>query len=106
MRYICNAFSLGMLGTAPASLLAVRSVTAAGAAELAREATSAVGHASTAAIFASLLGRPVETARLTLTLAPGDEALVGQYIGPRLPEGATSLPEGARIEWKLVRVDA
>lgn len=106
MRYICNAFSLGILGSSPASLLAVRSISAADAAALAAEATSAVGHASTATIFAGLLGRPVEMARLTLTLSPGDEALVGQYIGPRLPEGATSLPDGARIDWKLVRVDA
>lgn len=25
--------------------------------------------------------------------------LVGQYRGPRLPDGATTLPEGATIEW-------
>lgn len=31
-----------------------------------------------------------------------DAALIGQYIGPRLPEGATELPAGATIEWWLV----
>ena len=24
------------------------------------------------------------------------------YYGPRLPEGATSLPEGATVEWAMV----
>lgn len=28
--------------------------------------------------------------------------LVGEYIGPPLPEGATELPEGAHIEWWLI----
>lgn len=28
-----------------------------------------------------------------------DRLIFGQYIGPRLPEGVTALPEGATIEW-------
>ena len=66
------------------------------------EIRSAVGHADTAAIFSTLLGRRVDTARVSVKLTPTDAALVGQYIGPRLPEGATALPEGATIEWWLV----
>ena len=54
---------------------------------------------------AQLLERDVPYARVTLRLQPGDEALVGQYEGPRLPEGARSLPEGATIRWLLVRVE-
>ena len=30
------------------------------------------------------------------------DMLVAQYSGPRLPEGATALPAGARIEFWLV----
>jgi hypothetical protein len=71
---------------------------------LATTATSAVGHETTAAIFATLLGREVPVARATLQLQPGDTVLVGQYSGPRLPEGATSLPDGAAIRWIVVRV--
>ncbi|MCK7505116.1 MAG: DUF1874 domain-containing protein [Desulfobacterales bacterium] len=56
---------------------------------------SAVGHADTAAVFSSLLGRPVPVERRSIKLDEGETALVGQYIGPRLPEGATTLPEGA-----------
>ena len=63
------------------------------------EIVSTVGHADTAAIFAAILGRPVPVNRVSVKLTEEDHALVGQYIGPRLPEGATTLPEGARIEW-------
>ena len=63
---------------------------------------SVVGHADTAAVFSTVLGRDVPYNRATIKLADGDHLLVGQYIGPRLPEGATSLPEGATIEWWIV----
>ena len=42
----------------------------------------------TLAVFAGLLGREVPCNRASVTLAHGDEVLVGQYSGPRLPEGA------------------
>lgn len=63
---------------------------------------SAVGHADTAAVFASILGRPVAVNRVNVKLEPDVLLMVGQYIGPRLPEGATTLPEGASIEWWTV----
>mgnify|MGYP000853274664 CR=1 FL=1 len=63
---------------------------------------SAVGHVDTAELFATVLGRPIQVNRVSIKLKPGVILLVGQYIGPRLPEGATTLPEGARIEWWLV----
>lgn len=66
------------------------------------EIISAVGHADTAAVFAAVLGRPVAVNRATIKLEKGHCLLVGQYIGPRLPEGATTLPEGATIEWWVV----
>ncbi len=64
--------------------------------------TSAVGHAETAAVFSGQLGMPVLFNRATVSLNPGDAAIVGQYKGPRLPEGATTLPEGAKIDWMMV----
>ena len=30
---------------------------------------------------------------------------MGQYSGPRLPEGSTSLPEGATIKWYLISTE-
>ena len=60
---------------------------------------SVVGHADTAALFSKILGREIATNRESVKLVRGDILLIGQYIGPRLPEGATELPENATIEW-------
>lgn len=100
--YLLNAFSLNMIvGNAD---IVVREVSQYTAASLAADCTSAVGHADTAAVFASVLGVPVACNRVTVTLKAGDIALVGQYSGPRLPEGCSTLPEGAAIKWVVVRV--
>ena len=102
--YILNAFSLNMIvGNAD---VVVREVSATVAASLAADCQSAVGHADTAAVFSSVLGVEIPCNRATVALKDGDLALVGQYSGPRLPEGATTLPEGATIKWLVVRVSA
>ena len=66
--------------------------------------TSIVGHADTAAVFSDILGLDVPCNRATFQLEEGDALFVGQYKGPRLPEGATSLPEGAKVEWAMVTI--
>lgn len=65
------------------------------------ELISAVGHADTAAVFSAELGIEILPNRISVTLCDSFD-LVGQYIGPRLIEGATTLPQGTRIEWFLV----
>lgn len=104
VRFVTNAFSLNMLAEMPASIK-VEEVGRDAAAALAAQAVSAVGHADTAAVFSSVLGVPVPANRATVSLAKGDRVLVGQYRGPRLPEGATQLPEGATIQWIVVTVE-
>lgn len=100
--FILNAFSLNMLvGNAD---IVVREVSVTVAASLAATCTSAVGHADTAAVFSAVLGVEIPCNRATVALKPGDVALVGQYSGPRLSEGAVSLPEGATIKWLVVAV--
>ena len=102
--FILNAFSLNMIvGNAD---IVVREITQSVAAGLAADCISAVGHADTAAVFSNVLGVTVPCNRVTVALKEGDVALVGQYSGPRLPEGATTLPEGATIKWLVVRVSA
>ena len=102
--YLLNAFSLNMIvGNAD---IEIREITRAMAASLAPACVSAVGHTDTAAVFSSVLGVHVPCNRATVALKEGDVALVGQYSGPRLPEGATSLPEGATIKWMVVGVHA
>lgn len=100
--YLLNAFSLNMLaGNADVH---VREVSLETARNLAKVCTSAVGHADTAAVFADVLGVPVPCNRVSVSLDHCATALVGQYSGPRLPEGATNLPEGATIKWMIVGV--
>ena len=102
--FLLNAFSLNMIvGNAD---IVVREVTQNVAASLASWCTSAVGHADTAAVFSNVLGVEIPCNRATVALKDGDVALVGQYSGPRLPEGATTLPEGAAIKWVVVGVNA
>jgi len=110
---LLNAFSANMLAEFPVSVTFTE-ITADSArlnlmlaAEEDGEAEiiqSAVGHADTAAVFSSILGVPVPCNRVTVTLERGQDAIIGQYSGPRLPEGATTLPDGAAVKWLLVEV--
>lgn len=100
---ILNAFSANMLVTFP-SVVVFREITLEEARKLAHCSFSAVGHADTARVFSTLLCGEVPMNRETVRLEVGDIALLGQYSGPRLPEGATALPEGATIKWLEVRV--
>ena len=101
--WLSNALSLSMLPTQGAQLSCVP-VDLATARRLSIGAESVVGHADTAALFASLLGREVAVQRRSLALEAGDVLLVGQYSGPRLPEGAVALPTGAELRWWRVDV--
>lgn len=92
-----------MLAAIPTTII-VEELSLGMASQLAVGCTSCVGHADTAAIFSEVLGVPVPVARASITLEKGKEALVGQYSGPRLPEGSTTLPEGATIKWLKVTV--
>ena len=104
MKYLVNAFSLNMLSTFPAQLHVDEISLDEARVELVRGFTNVVGHADTAAVFASQLGLLVEAARINLSLTKGDELIVGQYRGPRLPEGCKTLPDGATIQWLRVSV--
>jgi hypothetical protein len=65
-------------------------------------AQSCVGHADVAAVLSGLVGFTVPVNRISVALQPGDTLVVGQYVGPRLPEGCSTLPNGARVEWYIV----
>lgn len=108
ITWLCNAFSMSMLP--PRGSMQWRVIDARHAARIVSNpgyddnVESAVGHADTAKIFSEVLGVPVAHNRINVHAAPGDEFVVGQYIGPRLPEGATALPEGAVITWYHVDI--
>ena len=101
--YLCNAFSLQMLAQFPANVQ-VDEVSLPDVIEIKDRLISAVGHADTAAVLSSTLGFTVATARVNVSLKSGEELLVAQYVGGRLPEGATCLPEGASFRFLVVSV--
>lgn len=107
---LINAFSANMLPAGQPAVVTFVPITSDVAGRNAAHASgrgelrSAVGHADTARIFSGQLGCEIEAARVSVTLEPGQSALLGQYRGPRLPEGATALPEGAVIDWYFVTV--
>ena len=107
--YISNAFSLSMLdredqnGDHPRRPIALSIDMVEDEIIYAGESVvSAIGHADTAALISGILGMDLPVNRVSIKLKRGDRLLVAQYIGPRLPEGATTLPDGAAIEWWLV----
>lgn len=63
---------------------------------------SCIGHPDTATLFSTLLGIELPVNRISVKLVDDTRLLVGQYTGPRLPEGCTTLPDGASIEWWIV----
>jgi hypothetical protein len=94
MTHVTNAFSLQMLAETPATI-DIEEV-----AELPEGLESAIGHADTARV----LGLPHN--RVNVVLYPGDILYVAQLQGGRLPEGATTLPEGFSFKFLRVNVRA
>jgi hypothetical protein len=103
---IANAFSLNMLQTLSlAQNISITPLTESKVKEiLSGGVDSAVGHADTAKVFSTILGIEIPIARKTVSLHKGDSVIVGQYRGPRLPEGAKELPVGSTIEWVMLTI--
>lgn len=66
------------------------------------EVESYVGHQDTAVILSSILGKNIAFNRANAELTKDDLVLVCAYKGPRLPEGTTTLPQGATFDFWLV----
>jgi hypothetical protein len=100
---ILNAFSLNMVQTFPATV-SIAEVEY--PLDLINQCgyVSAIGHQDTANVLTDLLELDIPMNRINVSLGRGDSALVAQYTGGRLPEGATTLPEGASFKWLLVTV--
>jgi len=60
---------------------------------------SCIGHADAARMASELLALPVPMNRVSTVLTMGESAIVLQYMGPRLPEGVTTLPPEAKVEF-------
>lgn len=101
---LLNAFSLNMVASPQGTLVWSELSLDEAQTALAAGFESAVGHESTAAVFGQQLGLEVPARRATISLTSGDVAIVGQYRGPRLEEGVTTLPEGATIVWLRIEI--
>lgn len=103
--WLGNAFSLQMLETDGYIKISSLSAVQAGELFLAHKGQSCLGHPDTAAVVSDILGFEVPCARVNVTLHKGDILIVAQLTGGRLPEGATKLPEGFKIKWKVVSIE-
>ena len=130
MRYLSNAFSLQMFDKGRAEATPISATDAKTLVGMAwtdsgwsagkdrrtgfvgkpyLPAESVIGHPDICRVINESLGLPAQgleypVKRVSVTLEPGDTLVVGQYVGPRLPEGATELPEGASIRWYRVDI--
>ena len=93
---LVNAFSLTMLPVEAMNFIRVRKITPD---EIPTDVESAIGYQDTAKVVSSMLGFEVKPNRVSIKMSESDVLYVAQYTGPRLPEGATTLPEGASLEF-------
>lgn len=113
--FITNAFSINMLpegGTMvdfiPMSIEEVKKyINRATTGSFAANIVSAIDRADMAKIVSDQVEMAIPMNRVSIKLSVergkiSDTALVAQYSGPRLAEGATSLPDGAEIRYWLV----
>ena len=68
------------------------------------EFMSVIGHQDTANVVSAILGIPVDMNRMSVKLESGDILYVAQVTGGRLPEGATTIPEGMEIKFLKVTI--
>lgn len=100
--YLGNAFSLQMLDTSVSNIVNIVPVTIG---EIAgSDFVSVIGHADTANVVSNILKRDVLANRISVRLEKGDILYVAQVTGGRLPEGATTLPEGFSLAFLKVTI--
>lgn len=87
--YLGNAFSLQMLNVAVANTVNI--------------VPASIGEI-TAAVVSNILKRDVPANRASVRLEKGDVLYVAQVTGGRLPEGATTLPEGFSLAFLKVTI--
>ena len=105
---LCNAFSFSMLDLAEEGTVRYSPMTLADAKSHFsnfRLLDSAVGHEATAAMLTGLLGQPVHFNRQSVKLEKGQDMVLFQWKGARLPEGKVLLADEIRLEdFQFVRI--
>ena len=93
---IGNAFSLNMINIEDVLDIEIERINPA---DVPQDCVSIIGHVDTARVISGILGWDVPANRVNYSVESGDVLYIAQYTGPRLPEGATELPEGAEIRF-------
>lgn len=107
MTKLLNVFTFSMIDCFPIQVSAHEITLDEAKALILRGFESFVGHDGAAKMYTAVLGVEVPMNRVSTKLKGGDVALIGQYMGPRLPEGKVlSLEEmkAAPMKWLLVTV--
>lgn len=65
---------------------------------------SCIGHQDAATMLSMMLKREVPMNRISTSLSANENAIVFQYMGPRLPEGSTALPPDSQVAFFLITV--
>ena len=99
---ICNAFSLNMLKTLSAKITTEELTVPQVKEALSEGFESGMGHSTE--LVSNMLGMDIPMNRSNNKIQDGESILVAQYVGPRLPEGAVELPEGATMKFIKVTV--
>lgn len=105
MLYLTNALSLNMFNIERPIHISITPLTLEQAKwhlNYDKNFVSAIGHEDTARILSNMLGMEIKANRISVKLTQDDYAIIAQYTGPRLPEGATTLPVGAEIKFYMV----
>lgn len=107
MNYLSNAFSLQMVQAG--ATVYTRGIDHTFFSEAVKsgksQLKSIIGHVDMANVLTEMLGFPVDQNRESIKLTPKDRLYVAQITGGRLPEGATTLPEGFEIEFICVHIE-
>lgn len=99
-KFLSNAFSIQMLASFPANV----SISQVKAEDVPTDVVSCIGHADTANVLTDMLGFDVPCNRCNVSIDTDTKLYVAQVVGGRLPEGATTLPEGFRINFFKVEI--
>lgn len=99
--YLGNAFSLQMV--ADNAIICKVEVSPE---QVPVNAESIIGHKDTAAVVSTILGREVPCNRASVMLDDEDTLYVAQVVGGRLPEGATTIPDGMELKFYRITVRA
>ena len=105
MDYLGNAFSMQMCKHDGEVIIHRKPLTQPEFALAIPKCESVIGHQDMCNVLKEMFGEEVACNRVSSELKPGDVLYLAQYTGPRLPEGATSLPEGAVIKFYAVTVE-